>query len=935
MVKLKTKEKISFLVLILLNLLPCALSAQANAPMKPFSQITETKDYALIQGGGQMLQSSTTNSTSFSRHIMCKDHDLYYDPINPTTIFRPSDKKAECLTTVTVNETIEFRWFYRSDSKAWVSCYDWSTHALFVGEYYYEGHLNIAGYWPGTYYPKAYKVEVYLDGSYAFSDFFEVTNGGLNSPRICENIDAFDHPVNVKSMFIIGEDTKASYYLGFDKVAYFNEELKFCHNFTTVWIQPNGSTYKKHSGSFRDYKDSNATLDYWTYLCDPNDYVLINSTTPIGNWKVELYLDNYYFNGTWMSYGPVATTPFIVENEPVADWTFMVYIDGDNTLETAGIEVFLKMANIGASSKVNIVAQMDRSAGWEDGGWYDDTRFGNWTDCKRFNVTKNMAPTPENAIQDLGEVDMADPNTLKDFVNWSINNYSAKYYALVLWDHGAGCMGFCFDVTNGTDFLSLPEFSQALTGLPATMDVVIMDACSMNMAEVAYQIKDYANVLIGPEGLGYAPAPYDYYLTSLTTNPSMSPNTFATKITADYLDWSISFVGAQNSTISAIDLTRMSSLMTAIEDFALKLKDQETLCHKNISQARNLCRQFPGPYAGQAGYYIDLYNFAQLIYQNVLDKEVQNVAAQITTILSIGGVTIDSKQFNISDSHGLSIFFPDEKVKYESFESLYQKTAFAIDTTWEEFVKYHLSGYVLTIKTPYSAVTVEIDKDSYTTDTDGKIQVFVLPDYHTINITATVSSGAESRGIFTQWNDSDVSNPKTFLVNGEVTLEAKYQTQYLLVIGTDPSGLNPQPQVSVAGPWYNNHTLVRCTAQNVSGKVFDYWTVDGANTGIGINPIGVTMDGPREVIAHYAPALSWWERLLQSDTVPIILGFLGVALIATLVGFSFFRKKSVKEHAKPIGIEPPKVVLPGRISTGYEDLDGLLFGGIPEGYSVV
>jgi KaiC/GvpD/RAD55 family RecA-like ATPase len=172
-------------------------------------------------------------------------------------------------------------------------------------------------------------------------------------------------------------------------------------------------------------------------------------------------------------------------------------------------------------------------------------------------------------------------------------------------------------------------------------------------------------------------------------------------------------------------------------------------------------------------------------------------------------------------------------------------------------------------------------------------------------------------------------------VNGEVTIEAKYQTQYLLVIDTNPSGLSPQPQVSVAGPWYNNHTLVRCTAQNVSGKVFDYWTVDGVNSGRGINPILVTMDGPHEVIAHYGLALSWWERLLQPDILPFFLGLLVAMIVATLVGVNSFRRRGLKEHAEPVGIELPKIVLPGRISTGYSDLDGLLFGGIPEGYSVV
>jgi len=38
---------------------------------------------------------------------------------------------------------------------------------------------------------------------------------------------------------------------------------------------------------------------------------------------------------------------------------------------------------------------------------------------------------------------------------------------------------------------------------------------------------------------------------------------------------------------------------------------------------------------------------------------------------------------------------------------------------------------------------------------------------------------------------------------------------------------------------------------------------------------------------------------------------------------------------EPVTIKIPKVVLPGRITTGYKDLDNMLFGGIPENYAVI
>ena len=60
---------------------------------------------------------------------------------------------------------------------------------------------------------------------------------------------------------------------------------------------------------------------------------------------------------------PAAQEP-VEEEEPVekdvANWTFMIYLDADNYLETAGIRDFLEMAAVGSSPEVNIVLQMDR-----------------------------------------------------------------------------------------------------------------------------------------------------------------------------------------------------------------------------------------------------------------------------------------------------------------------------------------------------------------------------------------------------------------------------------------------------------------------------------------------------------------------------------------------------------------------------------------------
>jgi hypothetical protein len=470
-------------------------------------------------------------------------------------------------------------------------------------------------------------------------------------------------------------------------------------------------------------------------------------------------------------------------------------------------------------------------------------------------------------------------------------------------------MGVCFDSTSGNDYLSLPEISQALGELPAIMDVVLMDACSMSMIEVAYQIKDYANVLVCPEGLGYAPPPYDQYLSSLTSNSSMLPSAFAKKVVTDYINWCNLVANIKNATMSAIDLTEIASLMTTIDDFAIKLKEKETLYHEQISLARNLTEGYRGPIASESGYYIDLYHFAQLTYQNVPDKELRDVANRVMAALSIGNTIIIADNKKLPNSHGLAIYFPNEMTKYEhgSYGTMYEKTTFAIDTSWDEFVKYDLSLRGLTIQTPYSGIQIQVGEDSYTTGADKKLQVFVLPNRcYVINVTTNVPSGSGSRGIFTQWKDEVASNPRTLFVSGTTTLEAEYMTQYQLAVHTDPLGLSPLPNIFPLGPWYNESEFVNCTAQEINGYTFDHWTFNGNDKGRD-SSILVKIDTPGIVIAHYVRPPSWWENLLSTVDLKVILALVGLAVTGASVGTAWVRTRKRKSILKAMLDEIDKV----------------------------
>ena len=117
-----------------------------------------------------------------------------------------------------------------------------------------------------------------------------------------------------------------------------------------------------------------------------------------------------------------------------AEWTIMLYQDADDeTLEEDILMTSMRPSAWALPIKCNIVAQVDRYDGAFDG--MDD-----WTSTKRFYVTQDddLSEIGSEELEDLGEINMADGQSLVDFITWAAENFPANKYALILSDHGAG-----------------------------------------------------------------------------------------------------------------------------------------------------------------------------------------------------------------------------------------------------------------------------------------------------------------------------------------------------------------------------------------------------------------------------------------------------------------------------------------------------------------
>ena|GEM_PF-1106701 len=361
-----------------------------------------------------------------------------------------------------------------------------------------------------------------------------------------------------------------------------------------------------------------------------------------------------------------------------SEWTIMVYLDGDNDLEEYAINDFLEISEVGSDENINIVVQFDRI-----GGFYTDIRYGNWTESNRFYITKGMTPERENAINDWGdgtggrEVNMGDPNTLKDFINWAKKNYPAKKYALILWNHGGGWKSLsvfgnkvkkknpvkevCYDDTSN-DYLSIKEVREAISD--NYIDLIGFDACLMGMIEVATEINGFCYVMVASEESetisGWS---YNNFLLNLKNNPNVSPEELCLFIVNS----------SSQETMAGIKMNKISELNQILNSILQSIMNSNDWL--NVILSRENTRKFDVDF-------LDIYHFFENYYLQTENSQIKNYIESFRSVFSEVIICDNNTEDN---AYGLSIYFPS----YSSeIDPLYNENTilFAKETLWDEFL---------------------------------------------------------------------------------------------------------------------------------------------------------------------------------------------------------------------------------------------------------
>ena len=351
-----------------------------------------------------------------------------------------------------------------------------------------------------------------------------------------------------------------------------------------------------------------------------------------------------------------------VEN---AEWTVLVYLDGDNNLDPDSVTDVAEMMTVGSTEKVNVIVLWDR---YSEPAYLYEVLPGEMKLLNGMTVNGN----PVNGE----EVSMADWHVLEAFVDYGKANYPANHFMLDLWDHGNAFGYTCWDDHADPEWatparaISLSEVGQALEGSGA-MDILTYDGCTIGMAEIAYEltlIPDEMNVQVGylvaseeyiPNN-GYA---YNNVLKQMNEMEDMSAAAVA-KMLADEYAATYSPKGEAKGTstvnLSVIDISKIGPIGSAMKSLTDKLRAglvEDFKSYKNlISDARgdaNLGWSLNG-----WDKRVDLGTFLMTLSEISKDQGVKVLADQAFGIIKDAVYVANTPAMDSQSATGLGIWFP-------------------------------------------------------------------------------------------------------------------------------------------------------------------------------------------------------------------------------------------------------------------------------------
>ena len=354
-------------------------------------------------------------------------------------------------------------------------------------------------------------------------------------------------------------------------------------------------------------------------------------------------------------------------NNETKKWTFMFYDDADfyRAYDPLGIS-FSEATHSGEN--VDVVVLQDKEYGPAT-MWYID---------ENHHLEK---------LEDMGEVNMGNSSTLKNFVEYCKNKYPAERYILAMYDHGMGWGGACIDGFSNNDYLTMDEMQKALTE-SGGVDILCFTApCYMGALECVYELKDCVEVYVGSEeksGYTVWHEPIASLCETLHENPDISNIALGEKIIQWIEEDAKTDMWDSLLTMSAIRTDKIEDLVISIDELSIYLNENFNDTIDNIRKARRKTKEI-----GRHRQSIDFLDFIQKYDKIERDPIISQHLQNITDAFN-EAVIKECHRFWHRKTNGLSIYLPMTTLLY-GYAPQYHNIGldFPHDTHWDEFlVKY-------------------------------------------------------------------------------------------------------------------------------------------------------------------------------------------------------------------------------------------------------
>lgn len=347
---------------------------------------------------------------------------------------------------------------------------------------------------------------------------------------------------------------------------------------------------------------------------------------------------------------------------PQAEWTFMIYVCGDNDLEVDWAPNLEGLESVGSTSDVHFVALVDLYT--EEGVELVHVEQGTHT-----------------VIESYPELNLGNPQVAIDFVNTVQSLWPADKYVLDFWNHGWAWDYFCWDQSDD-DWLDVPELGQIMDTV-GFIDIVGFDACDMAQIDVYYELVGHASYVIGSET--YIPLlgwPYDTDAQDLVNNPTQDALTYATELVVNYGELYTPLKGYGFETLSAVDVGQIPALATAFTDWTSEmtanLDGYKTRYGAALRGARKMA---------QSNYYVDMYDYTLELLDETIPASLVTATENVKTAIN-NAVVAEWHGKKMKDVHGLTFYWA--KAGYwtgpSSVREAYLQVPWGQVTGWADFL---------------------------------------------------------------------------------------------------------------------------------------------------------------------------------------------------------------------------------------------------------